>query len=144
MQGQKTIASYCSAIAIPLQQLYETSLPCHPESGWREYLPNIKKALIWYIRREGICLAKHQNQCACPKVFSWTVISGRLIGVIRDLTADSNICTWSGRISAVILSGCSGGKGVSWKEEVKTGWRERVINTDRCGRLWFLCFFQTK
>lgn len=31
--------------------------------------------------------------------------------MIRDLTADSNICTRSGSISAVILSGGGGGAG---------------------------------
>lgn len=32
-QGENTIAGYCSVIAIQLQLLYETNLPCHPESG---------------------------------------------------------------------------------------------------------------
>lgn len=50
--------------------------------------------------------------------------------MIRDLTADSNICTCSGSINAVILSGGGDEKGVSG-EEMKTAWRERVIKTER-------------
>lgn len=56
-----------------------------------------------------------------------------MICVIRDLTADSNICTLSGSSSVVILSG--GGKGLSREKEIKTAWRERVIERGRWVRL---------
>lgn len=73
------------------------------------------------------------------------VISGRLICVIRVLTADSNICTSSAGISAIILKGGGCGDGLSWEETV-IPWRNWVIKTKRWRRP-YVCqvpVFQTK
>lgn len=98
----------------PFQDSRTTAKPPHPplpsKGGWRQYLPNIffKKRKPWF--DVSVVTAYVKTNMFVRRGGLLTVISGRPISIISFFIVDSNICSWSSSVRALILNG--GGKGL--------------------------------